>query len=283
MGVPVTVVMITRDRRDAALHALARLRDLPERPDLVVVDNGSADGTAAAARSVPGVRVIEPGRNLGAAGRNLGVAAARTPYVAFSDDDSWWAAGALTRAAAALDAHPRLGLVTGRTLVGSDGADDPINDLLAAAPLGRDEDLPGPTALGFLACAAVVRRDAYLAVDGFPARYGIGGEEQLLALDLLSAGWAVCYLAEMRAHHHPEHTHPRAGRRARQARNDLWTTWLRRPLPVAARQTAAIARRALRDQESRAVLLAAARGLPWVVAERRRVPAPVEAMRARLG
>ncbi|MDO0931403.1 hypothetical protein QQY66_06815 [Streptomyces sp. DG2A-72] len=34
---------------------------------------------------------------------------ADTPYVAFSDDDSWWTPGALRQAADLLDVHPRLG------------------------------------------------------------------------------------------------------------------------------------------------------------------------------
>ena len=77
---------------------------------MILVDNGSADGTVA---SVPGRRpdatVVELGRNRGAPARNLGVRLASTPYVAFADDDSWWHAGALARAADVLDAHPRAG------------------------------------------------------------------------------------------------------------------------------------------------------------------------------
>jgi N-acetylglucosaminyl-diphospho-decaprenol L-rhamnosyltransferase len=42
------VVMITHDRRDEALASVGRLLDLPERPRVVVVDDGSRDGTAEA-------------------------------------------------------------------------------------------------------------------------------------------------------------------------------------------------------------------------------------------
>ena len=41
----VAVVVITRDRADDLLRTLDRLRRLPERPAVVVVDNGSGDGT----------------------------------------------------------------------------------------------------------------------------------------------------------------------------------------------------------------------------------------------
>src|SRR3954452_21137143 len=45
----VGVVMATRDRRDRVLDTLTRLTALPEQPPLVLVDNGSGDGTADAA------------------------------------------------------------------------------------------------------------------------------------------------------------------------------------------------------------------------------------------
>ncbi|MEU8249160.1 glycosyltransferase [Nonomuraea sp. NPDC048916] len=73
-----------------------------------MVDNGSTDVTVCfVQRHFPHVRVVEAGCNLGAPARNLGVELAETPYVAFADDDSWWAAGALELAAHLLDAHPR--------------------------------------------------------------------------------------------------------------------------------------------------------------------------------
>src|SRR5687768_12507449 len=58
--------------------------------ELLVVDDGSKDGTLAAARSVadPRLRVIAAPKNLGAAGaRNLGAAEARGDWIAFQDSD----------------------------------------------------------------------------------------------------------------------------------------------------------------------------------------------------
>ena len=69
-----TVVVITRNRREELLRTLGLLAALPERPPVIVVDNGSADGTAAAVRQAhPQVHVIAARRNLGAVGRNLAV------------------------------------------------------------------------------------------------------------------------------------------------------------------------------------------------------------------
>ncbi len=273
---PVTVVLATMDRRDGVLSTLARLRALPERPPVVLVDNGSVDGTAeAVAAAFPEVTVLRPGRNLGAAGRTLGVQAARTPLVAFADDDSWWAPGALTLAAAHFAAAPRLGLLAARVLVGPQERLDPLSAVMAASPLPVRADLPGRPVLGFLACAAVVRRAAYLEVGGFSPVVFFLGEETVLAQDLAATGWGVCYVDDVVAHHHPGMAGDRTGRARLQARNALLSSWLRRPLPVTLRHTAGYARRA-GSPVWRGALFDALRRLPLVLPQRRVLPAHVE-------
>jgi GT2 family glycosyltransferase len=280
--VPVTVVMITRNRCASAARSVEALAALPERPPVIVVDNGSTDATVRTLTGRAGVEVIAAGKNLAAAGRTVGAERATTPYIAFADDDSWWAPGALATAATRFDTSPRLAVLVARALVGPAEIDDPLNAVLAAAPLGRDPDLPGPTVLGFLACAAVVRRSAFLEVGGFHPRFGVGGEEQLLALDLLAAGWGLAYAADVVAHHHPAASANRAGRQVRMQRNALWTAWLRRRLPAAAAMTGATARAALRDPVSRHALAGATAGLPWVLRQRHAVPPAVEQLARRV-
>ena len=283
----VGVAIVTRDRRDALLATLGRLRALPERPPLVVVDNGSRDGTPGAMRARhPDVALIALAKNRGAAARNAAARALATPYVAFSDDDSWWEPGALARAAALFDAHPRVGLLAARVLVGPDERLDPTCAAMAASPL-RDADAaatPGVPVLGFVACGAVVRRSAFLGVGGFDARYGIGGEERLLAGDLAAAGWLVRYEPALVARHRPHGAAgaPRPGRPARMVRNDLWSTWLRRPT----RRLPSATLRALAEGGAGWQTLrgagAALRGLPWILRERRPHPAAVEEAMRRL-
>ncbi|MFS1304904.1 glycosyltransferase family 2 protein [Streptosporangium longisporum] len=271
----VTVVVASRDRRRELEHSLSR-----HEGSVILLDNGSADGTAPAVRRrFPHVEVVELGRNLGAPARNVGVRLATTPYVAFADDDSWWARGALARAAGVLDAHPRLAVLAGRVLVGPQERPDPICAAMAASPLGTEPDLPGPSVLGFLACGAVVRRDAYLAAGGFDDVVFFFGEEERLALDLAAAGWGLAYVPDVVAHHHPSPSRDPRGRRTLAARNAVLTALLRRPWPVVARSVLAAARG---GPEGRRGLWDAALRSPAALAGRRRLPPPVETARRAL-
>ncbi|TFV57134.1 glycosyltransferase [Geodermatophilus sp. DF01-2] len=279
----VAVVVITHQRRDEVLLALSRLVALPEQPHVVVVDNGSTDGTAAAvAERFPEVELVASPENLGAIGRNVGVARVDTPYVAFCDDDTWWDPGSLRTAADVLDAHPRLAVVTARILVEPGGREDPIVLELRDSPVRGADWLPGPALGSFLAGASVVRREAFTDVGGFCERLWLGGEEELMAGDLAAAGWELCYLPRLTVHHQASQARDSHRRRRDGIRNTLWTTWLRRPLRPALRRTLHLLRTLPRDRVTVEGLLAAARGLPWVLRERRVLPPHAEARFAAL-
>jgi GT2 family glycosyltransferase len=281
MNVPVTVVVITHNRRDELLHTLDRLAALPEQPPVIVVDNASADGTADAVRTRhPGNRLLALPRNLGAVGRNLAAREVRTPYLAFADDDSWWEPGSLPEAARLLDAHPTVAAVTARILVhphrAGDPYEDPVVPELRDSPLPVPDRLPGPVLGSFLAAATVLRTDAFRAAGGFSPRLWLGGEEELLAADLATAGWHLLYAEHMTAHHRPSVSRDGTLRRRHGIRNTLWFTWLRRSAPAAVRRTARLVAEVPKDGVSVRAFAEAAAGLPWVLRERRPVPLAVE-------
>ena len=270
-----TVVVATRDRRGSLLRSLARL-DVPGGPPVVVVDNASTDGTAAAVRAAhPRVDLVQLPANAGAVARTDGVRRAGTPYVAFADDDSWWEPGSLARAADLLDAHPDVAVVVGRVRVATDGSEDAVTGKHRRAALGRSA--AGPDVLSWPAFAAVVRRDAYLAVGGFSPLLFFGGEEHLLALDLAAAGWQQVFAEELTAWHDPAGPdRPTPQRWAQQTRNDVLVDWLRRPLPAALAATGRLAVRAAREPAARRAGAGLLRRLPAALRGRRPVPAEVE-------
>ena len=205
---------------------------LPDRPAIVVVDNAAQADTAALIRHrYPHVVLVQAPANLGAAGRNLGVAVARTRYVAFCDDDTWWAPGSMEQAADLLDAYPHVASVTARVLVGPDQREDPTCRLMADSPLDAPVTLPGRPILGLLAGATAFRRDAFMQAGGYHPRYFLGGEEALLALDLYRAGGWLVYAPRLTVHHHPSPQRDARTRARVTARNAVWTAWLRWPAP----------------------------------------------------
>ncbi|MFF9644987.1 glycosyltransferase family 2 protein [Kitasatospora aureofaciens] len=280
---PVTVVVITHNRRRELLHTLDRLAELPERPPVLVVDNGSTDGTARAVRAHPGgARLLSAGRNAGACGRNLAAREVTTRYLAFCDDDTWWEPGSLDAAVRLLDAHPPVAAVTARILVHDPDhpqeppREDPIVEELRNSPVPAPGWLPGPALGSLLAGATVLRTDLFRAVGGFSPRLWLGGEEELLAADLAAAGHWLVYAEDLTVHHRPSPARDATLRRRHGIRNTLWFTWLRRPLWPAVRRTAFLARTVPRDAVSLRAFAEAAAGLPWVVRERRSVPSRVE-------
>ncbi|MBO8184981.1 glycosyltransferase family 2 protein [Streptomyces spirodelae] len=298
------VVIATRDRRDTLGRTLDKLLALPERPRILVADNASTDGTPdMVTRCFPAVQLLRLPVNRGALARNEGVRALHTPYIAFSDDDSWWEPGALRKAADLLAAHPRTGLLAAGITVGPEGRPDPLNAALATSPLGEGAPPRSRRVLGFLACAAVARRQAYLDVGGYHPLLFFGAEETLLAYDLTAAGWEVVHHPDVVARHAPAHAPtqspgnspahtpayspasgpggtpadaPRPGRQALIRRNELLIAWLRRPLPVALSRTAALCVAALRDEQARSAARGLLPRLPAALRLRRPLPRAVE-------
>ena len=175
IGGRVSIVVLTCNRRDDVLRTLDRLATIEPGIAIVVVVNGSRDGTVAAVRAKHRrVRLVEIDQNAGAAGRNAGVAACTTPFVAFCDDDTWWERDSIARAAAVLDAHPTLAAVTARVLVGHGRREDPTNARMAGSPFQNTLGVPGSEVVGFLAGACMMRRDAFVAAGGYDARFFIG-------------------------------------------------------------------------------------------------------------
>jgi GT2 family glycosyltransferase len=254
---------------------------IPERPELIVVDNCSSDGTSVMVRNrFRETKVVSLPVNLGAAARNLAVRLASHPYVAFCDDDTWWATGSLSRAAELLAKHPEVAVLTARIVVEDSGTEDPICQDLRSSPIPSPGAVPGPLLISFLAGASVVRREAFCSAGGFERHLLIGGEEEFLAADLMASGWAIAYSEELEIHHAPSLIRDPDLRRRQGIRNTLWFTWARRPPRSASDRTRQILRRLPRDRVTVQALVDAAKGASWVARVRREIPRHVEEMYA---
>jgi glycosyltransferase involved in cell wall biosynthesis len=261
-----TFVIASRDRAGELAAVVERLLDTTPCP-IVVVDNDSRDDSVAVVRSIAGrsggrLTVVELDTNEGAVGRNAGVAASRTPYVAFCDDDSWWQPDAPQLAEEVFDAYPVVGLLAARTIVLPRNEEDAFSTMLADSPLGHRPHLPGPSILGFMSCAAIVRKVAFEAAGGFSTILHFRGEEMLLAVDMATLGWELCYYPALVAMHQPSQVRA--------------TTWLRRPAGHCLRATATLVAATARDRDHARAAGEAVRRLPAVLGARRRLPDRIE-------
>ncbi len=106
----ISVIIVNWNTRDLTCAAVRSVleQEVDAALDVIVVDNGSSDGSVAGLRAeFPALRVIETGRNLGfARGNNVGLARARGDYTLLLNSDAKLRPGALAALWQAQREHP---------------------------------------------------------------------------------------------------------------------------------------------------------------------------------
>ncbi|MCL5269456.1 MAG: glycosyltransferase family 2 protein [bacterium] len=173
--------------------------------EVIVVDNGSTDSTAALVRSdFPAVRLVQSGRNLGfAGGNNLGIAAARGEIIILLNDDTEAPPGWLAAVTGPFARDGRIGAVGCKLLypdrrtiqhAGTRLRPNANTDHLRYGEEDRGQwDRPGEQP--YVTGAALALRRAALEQVGLldPAFYPIYFEEVDLQTRLARAGWKIWY------------------------------------------------------------------------------------------
>lgn len=185
---------------EACLESLLA-EQVPDGLEVLVVDNGSHDGSAEQARRA-GVRVLELGRNRGfAGGCNAGIAAARGANLAVLNNDTrvqpGWIEALLaqltsTRVAAVTSkvvyAHdPRIVQNAGLLLL-EDGGGADRGDGLPAEAVDEAREV-----FGFCGAAALIRREALADVGAFDPTFFAYYEDLDLSWRMRLRGWSVRY------------------------------------------------------------------------------------------
>jgi len=189
----VSVVIPAHNERRVIAKTLAVLRDLDEPPlEVIVVDDGSTDGTADVARRF-GVTVLQQPRRGKATALNHGIGRARGEIVVVLDADTLIAPEFLAAVLPHFD-NPSVGAVAGNVKVGN------RRTLLARLQAleyvtSLNLDRRAQAAAGVVAvvpgAAGAFRRRALVDVGGYPTQTLV--EDMDLTFMLLCAGWRVPY------------------------------------------------------------------------------------------
>lgn len=203
----VSVIVVSYESRAYLPSCLASVvRELGPRDELIVVDNGSRDGSAALVRErFPSAQLIE-GPNVGyAGGNNRGAAAARGEVLVFLNPDTVLQPGALGALLAPLHHDASIGLTTpcivymrrpdvvnacGNTmhytgLTYCRGANRPRRDFAASAEV---DAVSG--------AAFAIRRALFAALGGFDERFFMYVEDTDLSLRARLLGFRCYYAAD---------------------------------------------------------------------------------------
>jgi GT2 family glycosyltransferase len=210
----IAVVIVNYNTRDYLRQCLATVL-LEEPGEIIVVDNGSSDGSAEMVRtSYPSVTLFDNSWNRGyGAAANQGITRCTAKYVLLLNSDTLLLTGALAALTTYLDQHPSVAIV-GPRLVNPDATLQPScyafpgtlkwflhyevsGQLIRRIPILRDYQQRAwphsqaqavPWVMG---AALVIRRAAFEAVGGFDESYFMYCEETDLAYRLKAINWQI--------------------------------------------------------------------------------------------
>jgi GT2 family glycosyltransferase len=214
----VSVLIVNWNARADLADCLRSVRAQREQPfEVVVVDNGSSDGSAEMVRKhFPEVKLLEPGENLGfAEGNNVGLQVCRGSWVALLNNDAVADPRWLSELCAAAQAGgPRLGSLQSRVLFRQKPTHTNSTGILVYTNgRARDRDFDAPARaddrygeiFGPTAAAALYRRamldEVRLPSGWFDRGFFMYLEDVDLSWRCRLAGWESFYVPSSIVHH----------------------------------------------------------------------------------
>lgn len=231
--VDVSVIVVSYNTRTLLAECIASV-PAEDGVEIIVVDNGSSDGSASMIRrAFPQVRLIENDTNRGfVAATNQGIRASRGRYVLLLNSDAALREGALTAMVELADATPRAAIV-GAQVLNPDGTFQASRarfptlsvELLILTGIGRwmygpwypshgPDDFRAPASVDYVSGACLLARRAAIDEVGLlDEAYFMYVEEVDWCYEMKRAGWQVWYQPHATVTHHGAASSRRAGQR----------------------------------------------------------------------
>lgn len=224
----VSIIIVSWNVRQLLLQCLASLRDAYDGLDteIIVVDNASSDGTAAAVRAAfPDVQIVANEENRGfTGGNNQGLAVASGRYLFLLNPDTEVQPGALLELWRFMQEHPKVG-IAGPRLRYADGSIQPsrrrfptLITLFTESTIVQEywpglpwfdryylADRPGDGTQPvdwIVGAAMFARREVYEQIGGLDEGFFMYSEELDWCRRAVKAGWQVVYHPAAEVMHH---------------------------------------------------------------------------------
>lgn len=218
------VVIASKNRLDDLRKAVASAMEQTVQPEIIVMDDGSSDGTAGTIRrEFPTVRVQRSESSLGyIAQRNRGACLAASPIIFSIDDDAVFSSPTVIENTLAEFNHPRVGAVA-----------IPFVEINRSLEIKQRAPESGKVfaAYTYIGTAHAVRRDLFLGLAGYREDLVHQGEEEDFCIRLLNAGFITRYGAADPIHHFESPRRSWTRMDYYGARNKILYCWQNVPFP----------------------------------------------------
>jgi GT2 family glycosyltransferase len=218
----VTVVVPTL-AADARLQECIAALETQTQPDfeVIIVDNSGSGAVRRNGAARPGVRVIEPPRNVGfGAAINAAFRQSASPYLAALNDDAAPHPGWLAALVAAIESRPDAGMCASQVRLYGEEMLDSAGMLVAGDGSSKQRGHARPPKFFPVAeevlfpsgSAALYRRTMLQQIGLFDEDFFLYCEDTDLGLRARWAGWRCLYVPEAVVQHHYSHSAGRASR-----------------------------------------------------------------------
>jgi len=241
----VSVVMLSFNRKNDVKEGVQQLLTQNYKNiEIIVVDNGSSDGTPEMLKQeYPFVKLLPLPKNIGVAAYNKGFSQAKGKYIVILDDDSFPESNAITIMVKKFSYNENLGVVAFDVRNYYDYRKTNIDINLNCIKTSQTNEITQKKSvaryqMAFNGAGVGIRKKCIEEVGGYPEEFFLYWNEQDLAIRILNAGYRIQWFSEIIAFHKYSPTN-RESQRAPfyYTRNLFWLIWKYFPLSILLKDT----------------------------------------------